>query len=71
MGLTGGETWAIFCVSIIEKNEETGTDENRFADLLVRTSCLVTSLLPVKSWARPEVGRERGGDSDGEGVKGC
>lgn len=47
VGLTFEEKWAISSVSKIEKKEGLATDKNRFADLVVRTSCLVISLLLI------------------------
>lgn len=36
VGLTFGEKWAFFSVSLIGKKDGIGTDKKRFADLVVR-----------------------------------
>lgn len=69
-----GKSGLLFSISVIEEKEGRGTNEIKFAELVVRAFCLVTSCLPVKSWARPGTlrdGREKrkvivGG---GEGMK--
>lgn len=62
----------LFSVPIREKKDGLGSDENRFAGM-VRTSCLVASLLLIKAWARPCTGSVEGGRrvvvGDGEGMK--